>query len=65
MSTFNWVFENQPTASGILTQPRRCKREESNFLADEKGTKQGDPDSCLVIHLYYIFIVTGKNTHYI
>ena len=50
--TFNWVFENQPKASGILTQPSRYKRAESNLLADEKGPQQGDPGSCLVIHPY-------------
>ena len=37
MPTFKWVFEYQSTASGILTQPSRYKRTESNLLADEKG----------------------------
>ena len=31
------VFENQPIASGILTQPSRYNRAKSNLLADEKG----------------------------
>ena len=51
---FNWVFENQPLASGILTKP--SPRAEINFLADKKGPQQGDPGSCSVIHLYlYIY----------
>ena len=37
MPPFNWVFENLPIASGILTQPSSYKVEESNLLADEKG----------------------------
>ena len=41
--TFNWILENQQTASGILTQPSSFNRAESNFLADEKGPQQGDP----------------------
>ena len=43
MPTFKWVFENQPIASGILTQPRRYKRAESNLLEDKKGPQQGEP----------------------
>ena len=35
--TFNWVFKNQPIASGILTQPSCYKRAERKLLADEKG----------------------------
>ena len=54
MPTFNRVFEKQPIASGILTQLSRYKRAESNLLSDEKGPHQGDPGSCLVIHLYTI-----------
>ena len=49
MPTFNWVFENQQMTSGILTQPSRYKRAESNLLADEKGLQQKDPGSCLAI----------------
>ena len=41
MPTFNWVFENQPIASGISTQPIRLIRAESNWLADEKDLKTG------------------------
>ena len=37
--TFNWVFKNQPIASGILTQLSRYKRADSNLLADEKGPR--------------------------
>ena len=55
LPTFNWIFEYQPIASEILTQPSRYKRAESNLLADEKGPwKRGA--GCLVIHLYYKFI---------
>ena len=35
--TFIQALENQPLASGILTQPSRYKRVESNLLVDEKG----------------------------
>ena len=55
MPTFN---ENQPKASGKLTQPYRYKRTESNLLADEKGPQQGDPGSFLIMHLYYRFILS-------
>ena len=43
MPTLNWVFENQPIALGILTQPSRYKREESNLLADEKRSPPLEP----------------------
>ena len=36
VSTFNLVFEYEPIAPEILTQPSRYKRAESNLLADEK-----------------------------
>ena len=52
MSTFNWVFENQPIASGILTLPSRYKRAKSNLLAGKNGPHQGIPGSFLDIHLY-------------
>ena len=56
--TFNWVFENKPIiASLILTQPSRYERAKINLLAQEKGPRQVDPNSCLVIHLYYKFII--------
>ena len=51
MPIFNWVFENQPIASGTLTQPSHYKKAVSNLLADEKGSGW-----CLVKHLYYKFI---------
>ena len=41
VQTFNWVFEDQPMASGILTQLSRYKRAESNLLADEKSPDRG------------------------
>ena len=53
MPTFN---SNQPKTSGKLTQ-LSYKRAESNLLADEKGPRQGDPGRCLVIHLYYKFVI--------
>ena len=53
MPTFNWVFENQPIASGILIQPSRYRRSECNLLADKKGPQQEDPGSCQVIYLNY------------
>ena len=62
MLTFNWVFENQPIVSRILTQPSRHKSADFNLLADEKGLQQGDPGSCLVIHLIYRFIA-GLNKY--
>ena len=61
MPTFNCIFENQLIASGILTQLCRYKRAESNLLSDEKGPQQGDPGSCLVIHLYFSFATIKKN----
>ena len=36
MPTFNWIFKNQPIVLGILIQPSRYKKAESNLLADEK-----------------------------
>ena len=52
MLTFAWAFENHSIASGILTQPSRYKRAESNLLSVEKGPQQRNPGSCLVIHLF-------------
>ena len=57
-------FENQPIASGILTQPKRYKRAESKLLADKKGPQQKDPGSCLVIHLY-VYIGIDQNNIFI
>ena len=39
---FNWAFENQPIASGILIQPSRYKRVESNLLADKRVSNRGN-----------------------
>ena len=56
--TFNWILENQQTASGILTQPSIFNRAESNFLADQKGTQQGDPGyTSIGICLKDLFII--------
>ena len=51
-------MREQRIAPGILTQPRRYKRAESNLLADEKGSQQGDPgsSSCIVNSYTSIFI---------
>ena len=46
MAIFNWVFQIQPIALGIIPQPSRYKKVESNLLADEKVLQQGDPGSC-------------------
>ena len=54
MPALYWAFENQPIKSGLLAQPSRYKRVENNLPADDKGPKQGDLGSCLVIHLYTI-----------
>ena len=47
MQTFNRIFENQPNASRILTQPSHYKGAESNLLEDEKGLQQEGPGGCL------------------
>ena len=44
-----WIFENQPITSGILTQPSRNKRAESNLLADEK-----DPQHWIQVVIWII-----------
>ena len=48
--TLNFVFENQPIVSGILTQPSRRKQ----FASRRKG---GQVVICITIHLYYRFVV--------
>ena len=39
--TFKCVFQNQQIASGILTQPSRYIKAESNLLADKKRSLTG------------------------
>ena len=53
LSTFNWVFEYQPIASDILTQPNSYKRVESNLLADEKGPQRLSHAVVWIIHLLF------------
>ena len=65
VATFNWVFENQPMASEILTQLSRYKRAEINFIADEKSPYHGDPGSYLVMHLYCKFIIYKITIKYV
>ena len=67
MPTFDCVYENQPIAFRILTQPSGYNRAESNLLADEKGSQQGDPCSYVVVWLYiyiYRFIVVAVDCNY-
>ena len=50
MPTLNWVVENQPKVSGILTQPSSRKQ----FAGRRKGSlENGEGGSYLYIHLYY------------
>ena len=61
--TFNWVFEYQPIVLEILTQPRRYKRAESNFLEHPKrvSTTWTSQLSGFYIILYlYIYLPTRK-----
>ena len=53
VQTLNWVFEYQPIALKILTQPSRYKRTESNLLADEIGPPDRGQVVDWVIHLYF------------
>ena len=57
VSTFNYVFEYQPIASEILTQPSRYKRAESNLLADEKGPQDRGQVAAFVKHLYLLHLL--------
>ena len=52
-----YAFENQPIALGILTQPTRYKRAESNSLADKKGPQQ---ETVVLKHFYQSFIPEEK-----
>ena len=49
MPTFNWVFENQPMVSGILTQLSSRKQ----FGSRRKRSLKREGGSYLYIHLYY------------
>ena len=61
VSTFNWVFENQPIGSGISRQQCHYKRAESNLQADEKDPQQGIQVIVLLYIYFYRFIVSRKN----
>ena len=60
VSTFNFLFKKQQIPSGILTQPSRYKRAETNLLADEKGSQQRDPGSFLLYIYIYRFMVESS-----
>ena len=49
--TLNWVFENQPKETGILTQPSR----RNQFASRRKRSLKngGDSYNYLYVHLYY------------
>ena len=51
---FQLVFECQPIALGILTQPNRYKRAESNLLADEKGLNNSLCYTSIFIDLFIL-----------
>ena len=47
MPTFNWVFENQPIALGILTQLSRYKKRRKQLASRRKRSTTLDPGSFL------------------
>ena len=51
--TFIWVFEYQPIALEILTQPSRYKRAESDLLADKTGPYHLGQVIHLYLYIYY------------
>ena len=55
MPIFNWVFENQRIASGILTlkSPQKSRKQ---FASRRKRSLIKEAGSCLVIHSYYKFM---------
>ena len=44
MLTFNWVFEYQPIASGILTQLQKSRKQ---FTSRQKRSSTLNPENCL------------------
>ena len=62
MSTFNWVFEYQPIASQILTQPSRYKRAESNLFSYEKDLQHLNQVDIWILYTYlYIYALEHSN----
>ena len=45
------------STNSVFNKAKSLQKSRSNLLSDEKGPYQGDPNGCLVIHLYYKFIV--------
>ena len=59
MTTLNWVFDNQPIVSGILSQPNSRKKVASR----RKRSLEKGAGGYLYIHLYYrsvVDILTGQ-----
>ena len=52
VTTFNWVFKNQPMVMGILTQPSSRKQ----FAGIRKMSLKMEVGSYLYIRLFYISI---------
>ena len=52
--SFIWVFQYQPLASSLLTQPSRYENVENNLQADEKGLQDMGQVVVWVIHLYLL-----------
>ena len=63
--SFNWVFEYQPIASEISTQPSRYNRAESNLLADEKDPHHLEKVVVWVIYLFLQIYYLIHNEAYI
>ncbi len=45
-------FKSTNSVGNINTAKSLQKKEDNHLLADEKGRKQRDPSSCLVLHIY-------------
>ena len=56
MPTLNWVFENQPIVTGILTEPSSRKQ----FASRRKIYWKRGGGSYLYIHLYYRYVLKTK-----
>ena len=59
--TFNWVFEYQPIASDMITQPSCFKMADRNLLADEKGPHYMGQVVVWFIHLLLIVSVVDSS----
>ena len=56
MQTFNWVFKNQPKASGILTQQSRYKKQKAICKRTKKVSNRGIKVVVWLINYIYRFI---------